>query len=123
MPDELPNRIIASIAFVGRSGGQVKLLEGFKKGRHSLPDAANATTNAFLGKTCERELTDEAQRLFQDVRTALDYKRKDIALTVAAPLAVLTARDFVVEVVYALDEREPARYAITTTLRELHELD
>lgn len=121
MPDPLPSRVIASIAFVGRSGGQVKTLGGFKKGRHTLPEAANAVTNAFLGKLCERELADEAEKLFQEVRTGLAYKRKDLALSLASPLAVLTAKDFTVEIFYELEEREAARYAVTTTLRELHD--
>jgi hypothetical protein len=86
-----------------------------------VPDAANAVTNAFLGKVCGRELTDEAERLFQAVRSALGYKRKEVALNVSAPLAILTAKDFTFEMVYSLDEREPARYAITSTLRELRD--
>lgn len=115
--DELPSRIVAGISFVGRGGGAVKELGGYKKGHHTLPDAANATTNAFLGKICERELADEAEKLFQEVRAALDYKRKDVALSVTSPLAMLGAKDFSVEIFYALEEREPARYAVTTTLR------
>lgn len=116
-PDELPSRVVAGISFVGRGGGFVKNLTGFKKGHHTLPDAANATTNAFLGKICERELADEAEKLFQEIRTALDYKRKEIVLSVTSPLAMLGAKDFSVEIFYALEEREPARYATTTTLR------
>lgn len=123
MAEPLPSRVIAAIAFVGRSGGAVKALAGFKKGRHTLPDAANATTNAFLGKICEPELADEAEKLFQAVRAALDYKRKDLTLSVASPLAVLTAKDFVVEIAYALEERDPGRYDVTTTLRELRDGD
>lgn len=123
MSGELPTSVIASIAFVGRSGGLVKNLTGFKKGHHTLPDAANAVTNAFLGKICEPELADEAERFFQEVRTGLGYRRKDIALTVTSPLAVLTAKDFTVEIFYVLEEREPARFAVTTTLRELRDID
>ncbi|MBL9189185.1 MAG: hypothetical protein JNK23_17015 [Opitutaceae bacterium] len=119
MAEPLPSRVVASIAFVGRSGGQVKALAGFKKGHHTVPDAANATTNSFLGKICDAELADEAERLFQAVRAGLGYKRKDVALSVTSPLAVLTARDFTVEIFYALEERDAARYAVTTTLREL----
>jgi hypothetical protein len=123
MPGELPTSVIASIAFVGRAGGLVKNLAGFKKGHHTLPDSANAATNAFLGKICDTELADEAERLFQDVRTALAYRRKDISLAVASPLAVLTAKDFAVEIVYALEEREPFRFGVTTTLRDLRDAD
>ena len=117
--DALPSRVVAGISFVGRSGGWVKDLGGFKKGHHTLPDAANATTNAFLGKICAQELTDEAEKLFQAVRTGLDYKRPEIALSVTSPLAVLGANGFSVELFYALEEREPARYSATTTLRGL----
>src|SRR2546421_5951207 len=123
MPDELPSSVIASIAFVGRSSGQVKALSGFKKGRHALPDAANATTNAFLGKICNAELSEQAEKIFQEARAGLGYKRKDIALTVASPLATLTARDFALEILYALEVRDSARYAIATTLRDLREAE
>lgn len=123
MTDELPSRVIASIAFIGRSGGAVKALAGFKKGHHTLPDAANAVTNGFLGKICAPELTDEAERLFQEVRAGLGYKRRDITLAVTSPLAVLTARDFALELAYALEEREPTQYTVTTTLRELRDAD
>src|ERR1051325_1982680 len=122
-PDELPSRIVAGIGFVGRGGGWVKDLAGFKKGHHTVPDAANATTNGFLGKICETELAEEAEKLFQDVRVGLDYKRKDVALTLTSPLAMLGAKDFSVEIFYALEEREPARYAITTTLRGVMNVD
>lgn len=123
LSDELPSRVVAGIGFVGRGSGRVKNLEGFKKAHHTVPDAANAVTNAFLGKICERELGDEAEKLFQEVRVALDYKRKDIALSVTGPLAVLGAKDFTLEIFYALNERDPAQYDITTTLRGLMSLD
>lgn len=123
MTDELPSRVIASIAFIGRSGGLVKALAGFRKGHHTLPDAANAVTNGFLGKICAAELAEEAERLFQEVRAGLDYKRRDLALNVSSPLAVLTARDFSLELAYALEEREPTQYTVTTTLRELRDAD
>jgi len=119
MTGELPSSIIAGIGFIGRGGGAVKALGGFKKGHHTVPDAANAVTNAFLGKICEGELAAEAEGLFQAVRAGLGYKRRDAALNVAGPGAVLTAKDFTVEILYALEEGDAARYAVTTTLREL----
>ena len=123
MTGELPSSIIASISFIGRGGGLVKTLEGFKKGHHTVPDAANAVTNAFLGKICERELGASAEKLFQDARTRLGYKRKDVSLTVAGATAVLTAKEFTVEISYALDDTAPARYVVTTVLRDLRDGD
>jgi hypothetical protein len=119
MTGELPSSIVAGISFVGRGGGLVKSLVGFKKGHHTLPDAANATTNAFLGKICAGELTAQAEKFFQAARTELGYKRKEISLTVASPSAVLTAKDFTLEIFYALEERAPERFAITSTLQHL----
>src|ERR1019366_8260884 len=58
-------------------------------------------------------------KLFQAVRTGLGYLRKEMTLSVASPAAVQTAKDFVVELLYALETAAPARYAVTTTLREL----
>lgn len=123
MTGDLPSSVVAEIAFIQRSGGAVKSLSGFKKSHHTIPDTANGATNAFLGKICADELGADAEALFQAVRTGLGYKRKDIALSVASPAAVLTAKDFVVEFIYALEEAEPSRYAVTTTLRALRNLD
>lgn len=97
----------------------MKALAGFKKGHHTVPDAANATTNAFLGKICGAELTQQAEAFFQRVRSGLGYKRRDVALAVSSPSAVLSAKDFTVEILYELEEAAPARYTATTVLRGL----
>jgi hypothetical protein len=119
MTGELPSSIIADISFIGRGGGLVKALGGFKKGHHTLPDAANAATNAFLGKICAAELAGQAEKLFQAVRAGLGYKRREVSLSVASPAAVLAAKDFTVEIGYALEEAAPERYAVTQVLRGL----
>ncbi len=123
MASALPSEIIAGISFTGRTGGAVKALAGFKKSHHTLPDAANAVTNAFLGKICATELGAQAEALFQKVRTGLGYKRKDVSLALTSPTAVLAAKDFTVELAYALEAEEPARYAVTQTLHSLRNGD
>jgi len=123
MPDAIPSKIIADIRFIGRSGGVVKSLSGFRKKHHTLPDAANAVTNAFLGKLCAGELEEEAEKIFQAVRTGLGYKRKDVTLTLTSPQAVLTAKDFAFEILYELDPAAPAEFAITQTLLDLRDGD
>ncbi|MEI6861176.1 MAG: hypothetical protein WCL04_02890 [Verrucomicrobiota bacterium] len=119
MTGELPSSLITGISFIGCGGGAVKALGGFRKQHHTVPDAANAVTNAFLGKICEGELAATAETLFQAVRTGLGYRRKDVALSVTSPLAVMTAKDFTVEIAFALEEADPARYTVTTTLQAL----
>ncbi len=119
MPAEPPNTIVAALGFVGRSSGAVKSLAGFQKGRHTLPTAANATTNAFLAKLCAAELAEEAETFFQRTRAALGYKRRELALTVASPAAALVSPDFTFELGYALEPADPERYAVTRTLHEV----
>ncbi len=123
MSDPLPSRVIAEIAFVGRGGGLVKNLDGFRKGHHTVPDAANAVTNGFLAKIAEGELAVEAERLFQEARARLGYKRREMTLALAPGLAQLTTRHFVVEIVYQLEGAAPERYTVTTTLRGLQGAD
>lgn len=119
MTENFPSSVIAGVSFIGRRDGLVKNLQGFKKGHHTLPDAANSATTAFLGKICEPELTAEAEKLFQATREGLDFKRKDLSLHVASPAAVLTTKDFVVEILYALDAAAPAQFSVVTTLHSL----
>jgi hypothetical protein len=123
MSSPLPAQLVAGITFVGRGGGAVKALRGFSKSHHSVPDAVNAATQAFLARLCGAELTEEAEGWFQATRTALAYKRKDLALTVSGAQATLAAKDFSLEFMYALEEADPARYGTTLTLANLRSLD
>ena len=99
----------------------VKNLAGFRKQHHTVPDAVNAATTAFLGKLCGAELTEEAERFFQRSKAAFGYKRTDLALDVSSPAAVLTARDFTLELAYALEPADPASYAVLRTLHSLRD--
>lgn len=114
-----PHPFVSRISLVGRSHGMVKALAGFKKQHHTVPDAVNATTTAFLGKLCASELTAEGEQFFQQSKKALGYLRKDITLEVASPTAVLTAKDFTLEIAYALQSQNPSGYEATRTLHSL----
>lgn len=114
-----PRSFISQVSLVGRSGGAFKTLRGFDKSRHTVPDAVNHATNGFLAKLCVTELAAETEEFFQRTRAALAYKRKDLSLDVTSPQAVLSARDFTLEWLYALEEADPAAYAVTRTLHSL----
>jgi len=110
---------VEQIRFVGRSTGAVKTLRGFKKTHHTVPDATNATTTAFLAKLCADELAEEAEGFFQRAKDAFGYKRKDLSLEVTSPVAALTAKDFTLELAYALEEANPAGWALARTLHSV----
>ncbi len=114
-----PHAFVSRISLTGRSGGRVRALKGFKKAVHTEPDAVTPATAAFLARLCAPELAAEGEALFARARTALGYKRKEIALDVASPVAVLTAKDFTLELAYALEPTDPAAYTVTRTLHGL----
>ncbi len=118
-----PRTFISQVSLVGRSGGAVKTLAGFKKAHHTVPDAVNAATSRFLGQLCASEIAAEAEGFFQRARTEMNYKRTAISLDVTSPAAVLTAKDFTLEIAYALEEGDPARYGVTRTLHSLRNGD
>lgn len=122
-PASVPNAFISRISLVGREAGRVKALAGFKKQHHTVPDAVNAATEGFLAKLCAAELAAEAEQFFQRAKTAFGYKRTELALAVSSPAAVLTAKDFTLEIAYALLPEDPAGYGITRTLYALSEAE
>lgn len=115
------NAFIARVHLVGRSTGWVKNLTGFKKQHHTVPDAVNAATEGFLAKLCATELAEEAEQFFQRAKAAFGYKRTELSLDVGSPAAVLTAKDFTLEIAYALQPDDPASYGVTRTLHSLNE--
>lgn len=116
---DAPHTFVTRISLIGRSQGAVQRLTGFRKEHHTAPDAVNATTTAFLGKLCLRELAAEGESFYQRARAAMGYKRADLALEVTSPAAVLTSRDFGLEILYALEPADPASYGIQRTLHSL----
>jgi hypothetical protein len=113
------HKFVSRISLVGRGHGNLKDLAGFRKQHHTLPDAVNATTTAFLGKLCVGELTAEGEDFYQRSKVALGYKRADLTLEVASPSARLATRNFVLEIDYALEKTDPASYVVTRTLHSL----
>jgi hypothetical protein len=118
-PPDPSSAFVSAVSLLGSSSGAVKNLAGFRKPHHTVPDAVNAVTTAFLGKLCAAELAAEGEDCYQRAKAALGYKRADLALDVTSPVAVLTAKDFTLEIAYALERDDPAAYRVTRTLHSL----
>ena len=115
--------LIQHLRFAGRESGLVKLLRGFKKTHHTVPDTVSAATTAFLGKLCGEDLSKEAEDVFQRVRTVFGYKRKELSLEVASPQALLLTKDFTFELSYSLNDDDPASYLVVRALRDVRNGD
>ena len=114
-------KYVSQVSLLGHGAGAVKNLAGFRKPHHTVPDAVNAVTTAFLGKLCATELAAEGEEYYQRAKTALGYKRADLSLDVTSPTAVLTTKDFALEIAYALETADPAAYRITRTLHSVRD--
>ena len=112
---------LAALSLSGSTSGLVKHLRGFRKDRHTVPDAVNAATQAFFARLCADELAEEAETWFQRAKDAFAYKRREIALELGSATSLLAARDFTFEITWALDERDPGTYAVTRVLRNFRE--
>ena len=125
MAKRAPNEsaFVQHVRFVGRAGGFVKTLRGFKKSHHTVPGAVNVATSAFLAKLSADELAEEAEKFFQQARLIFGYKRKELTLDLTSPNAVLAAKDFTLELTYALDESDAASFLLTRSLYGLRSVD
>ncbi len=112
---------LAALSLSGSSGGVVKRLRGFRKDRHTVPDAVNAATQAFFARLCAEELAEEAETWFQRARDVCGYKRKEITLELGPSSALLLAKDFSFEIMWALDESDAGNYTTTRTLRDVRD--
>lgn len=117
------SKILQSFRFSGQSSGAVRALRGFKKSHHSVPDVVNSATEAFLAKLAADELSEEAERMFQRAKELLHYKRKEITIDLSSGTAVLSAKDFVYEIVYSLSEDDPTQYAVSRGLQSVKRAD
>lgn len=122
MPEESDDTetYVSRVRMVGDLGeGAVKTLSGFRKGRHSVPDSLSPATQAFFGRLCAERIQEEAENWFQRARAELNYKRKDLTLEVTSPRAVLTAKDFIFEIAYALSPDDTSRFEGKQTLQDV----
>jgi hypothetical protein len=115
---EFTAQTLAALHLGGHGAGVVKKLRGFRKDRHTVPDAVNSATQAFLARLCADEIAEEGEQWFQRAKSALGYKRRDLTLTLGNASALLQAKDFSLELTWSLNDANPAEYAITRILRD-----
>ena len=97
----------------------MKTLPQFNKKFHTVPDAATPATAAFLAKLYAPELAADTETFFQKAREALRYKRAEISLSASGAVALLQAKDFVLEWDCALDPAAPDEWVRTHALHSV----
>lgn len=113
-----------NVHLVGSKPGNVKNLLGFRKGFHKvpamLPDAMfERQFPAIAAADLERLATD----LFNKLRAARGYKRKEINLNVDSPNATLTTADFTLDLAFSPDPADPGDYRLDHDLHTIRDIN
>jgi hypothetical protein len=98
---------------VGDSTGRVRDLSGFQKGFRE-PQEVTPSSRNFVGRLGAGEVQERAERLFQELRSAFAYKRKELDLALADGAATVQTPDFEVNLWVEQDAEKPAAYRLVT---------
>lgn len=110
--------LFSSLTFIGESSGPVKKLPGWRK-HHRLPDEANPTTNEFIRKIGDPLVQEAGEELFQTLRRAFGYKRRDQEFAADTGTCEITTPDFTTHFQIELDPEATTRWSLKHTLGEL----
>jgi len=79
-PNAHANSFMESLALIGKRSSSVKSLSGFKKG-HSIPDRANTSSQIFIAKLAEEELSADLNDVFKRMRSDFQFKRTQMIVS------------------------------------------
>ncbi len=114
---------VRNVHLLGSRPGNVKNLLGFRKGFHKIP--ALLPDHSFerqFPAMCEPDLDRLARDLFEKLRAARSYKRKEISFNIGAPDATLTTIDFTLDVRYELDPADPSDCFLVHDLHTIRDI-
>lgn len=112
-----------SARLAGARAGNVKNLAGFRKGFHRVPNALpDANYERQFAAICAPDLQELADGLFERLRAARGYKRREINLACDPPNATLTTVDFTVDVLYAPGPDDPGDFQLSYDLHTIRDI-
>ena len=122
MPNS-PSAEVRDVHLLGSKPGNVKNLTGFRKGFHKIPAVLpDAMFERQFGAMAEPDLDRRARELFEKLRTARGYKRKEINLNLDSPTATLTTTDFTLDLTFSPDAGNPGDYAAVYDLHTIRDI-
>lgn len=97
----------------GEKYGEVRGLSGFKKG-HRVPDRHSDATESFVRSVGHDDVKEQADLIYDKIRTAFLYKRKDISYVCDDGYATIKTPDFDVNISIAQDADDESCYVLAT---------
>ena len=115
-----PNNQTSTCSSVIRGSveGRIRRLKGFRK-HHQVPDAQYEATEDFVRKIGAEDVKLLADGLYNDIREAFGYKRKEFDYSCDHGLAEIKTPDFSAQIRIDQSENDPKSYLLTTELTEL----
>lgn len=109
---------LKKVFFSGSRNGRVRALSGFRK-YHEVPDSVNSAAERFVTNVGHQEVEDYANKVFQDLKQAFRFKRRDIDLTTGDSSASIQTNDFTVNIWLAINPDDPSEYLLTTEVTDI----
>ena len=118
-----PSAEVRNVHLLGSKPGNVKNLTGFRKGFHKIPvTLPDHLFERQFGAMADPDLDKLARELFEKLRAARGYKRKEINLNLDAPTATLTTSDFTLDLTFSPDPADPGDYTLTYDLHSIRDI-
>lgn len=103
----------------GSAQGRIRRLQGFRRG-HQVPDLQYEAAQDFVRKVGAEDVKLLADRLYNDIREAFGYKRREFDYNCHEGLADIRTPDFSAQIRIDQCDDDPKSYRLTTELTELH---
>ena len=114
---------VRNVHLLGMRPGNVKNLLGFRKGFHKIPALLpDHNFERQFPAISEPDLDRLARDLFEKLRTARGYKRKEISFNIGAPDATLTTTDFTLDLRYEIDPADPGDCFLVHDLHTIRDI-
>ena len=114
---------VRNVHLLGARPGNVKNLLGFRKGFHKIPSVLpDHSFERQFPAICEPDLDRLARDLFEKLRAARGYKRKELSFNIGAPDATLTTTDFTLDLRYEIDPVDPGDCFLVHDLHTIRDI-
>ena len=110
----------SSVSLLGGILGAISKLSGFHKRGHRVPDSINEMSRGFVQRIGATEVTEEAQRIYADLKREFKYKRADIVLDDdQGGSARITTPDFAANITIDIDPDDASKYELRTEVSDI----
>lgn len=115
---------LKSVDLLGRTGGRtIRDLSGFRKGHHRVPDSVDSHTQRFVEEIASDDLRKEAADIHGKLKANFRYKREEIKLDIDGASAVISTKDFSLNIHYAQDSEDATAYTIEYQINNIKDSD